>query len=55
MKTEIKKLEAELKEIHVSLRNDAIYWDLRRTYGDYSREVRDHLLSVLRYQRTQWA
>lgn len=51
MKAEITKLDAELSCLYVSLRNDARYWDLRRMYGDYSREVRDHLRSVLSYQR----
>ena len=42
----IKKLEARL----IGLANDARYWDLRRTYGDYSPEVLRHLVSCARYQ-----
>ncbi len=41
MKTRSKKLERSL----VGLSNDAVYWDMRRTYGDYSREVLRHLES----------
>lgn len=33
------------------LNNDARYWDLRRTYGDYSPEVLSHLQSCARYQQ----
>lgn len=33
----------ELRESLDGLRNDARYWDLCRTYGDYSTEVLRHL------------
>ena len=35
----IEQLEAKLD----GLNNDARFWDLRRTYGDYSEEVLEHL------------
>jgi len=38
-KQEIKNLEKSLR----GLSNDARYWDLRRTYGDFSVEVLRHL------------
>jgi len=34
------------------LGNDARYWDLCRTYGDYSREVYAHLRACAEYQHT---
>lgn len=34
------------------LANDARYWDLRRTYGDYSPEVLTHLLACARAQKS---
>jgi hypothetical protein len=37
--TKIQKLENSLN----GLNNDARYWDLVRTYGEYSREVLRHL------------
>jgi len=39
-----KKQEIDhLAETLTGLSNDARYWDLRRTYGDYSDEVLSHL------------
>lgn len=38
-KEEIDQLKARLD----GLKNDARYWDLARTYGEYSREVLLHL------------
>ncbi len=35
------------------LANDARYWNLRRTYGDYSAEVLSHLECCARVQRLQ--
>ncbi len=35
------------------LNNDARYWDLRRTYGDYSREVLRHLETCAAVQGVQ--
>lgn len=32
------------------LANDARYWDIRRTYGDYSAEELAHLESCARWQ-----
>lgn len=46
MKTEIKALISSIKTRGMSLLNDARYWDLRRTYGDYSREVRNYLRTI---------
>ena len=41
----------DLKDLDIlGLCNDARYWDLRRTYGDNSEEVRRHLISCARYQ-----
>ena len=40
--SEKKEIDRLAKQIP-GLRNDARYWDLRRTYGDYSREVLLHL------------
>lgn len=47
MKSEIQKLEAALD----GLTNDARYWDLRRTYGDYSPEVLRYLRACAAVQR----
>ncbi len=44
------RVEALIKIIP-GLNNDARYWDLRRTYGDYSREVLAHLEACLNYQQ----
>lgn len=38
-----KKRIQELQSKLTGLNNDARYWALRRTYGDYSREVLSHL------------
>lgn len=46
-KKSIRKLESWLE----GLRNDAVYWDLRRTYGDYSDEVLAHLKRCAQWQR----
>ena len=46
-KSEIKSLESWL----TGLGNDARYWDLRRTYGDYSIEVLRHLRACAAVQR----
>ena len=45
-KTRIEQLARTLD----GLANDARYHDLRRTYGDYSREVLRHLESCARLQ-----
>lgn len=47
IKQEIKHLQSLLN----GLSNDARYWDLRRTYGDYSREVLTHLRRCEKFQR----
>jgi len=46
-KTAIKQLEATTP----GLNNDARYWELRRTYGDYSREVLRHLQACAEQRR----
>lgn len=50
-KESVQKLESWLDHHGVSLRNDARYYDLCRTYGDYSLEVLRHLQSVVDWQR----
>lgn len=47
MKKRINELASKLN----GLKNDSRYWDLRRTYGDYSREVLRHLEMCARAQR----
>jgi len=49
MKQKIKKLEAVIP----GLLNDAVFWDLCRTYGDYSVEVYRHLKACADYQSYQ--
>lgn len=39
IKQEIKALE----KVVLGLKNDARYWEVRRTYGDFSKEVLRHL------------
>lgn len=41
---------SELRETLVGLKNDARYWDLCRTYGEYSTEVLRHLEACARVQ-----
>ena len=50
-KTDRKDRIAQLAAKLEGLKNDARYWDLRRTYGDYSREVLLHLESCARAQK----
>lgn len=38
-------------EDRLNLGNDARYWDLRRTYGDYSKEVLGHLRACVACQK----
>lgn len=40
----------ELRQALSGLNNDARYWDLVRTYGEYSREVLAHLESCAAVQ-----
>ena len=35
----------------INVKNDAYYWDLCRTYGEYSMEVLRHLQACSYYQR----
>ena len=48
MRQQIRAWRASLN----GLGNDARYWDLCRTYGDYSREVYAHLRACAEYQHT---
>lgn len=45
-----KEIIDTLNEKLQGLANDARYWDLRRTYGDYSPEVRRHLEACAKAQ-----
>jgi hypothetical protein len=45
----IKMLESRL----TGLANDSRYWDLRRTFGDSSREVLAHLQGCAEHQGVQ--
>ena len=46
--TRAKELVEQLRDFGVSLANDARYWDLARTYGEESPEVRRYLRSIVR-------
>lgn len=48
--TRREKINALASQLN-GLANDARYWDLRRTHGDFSREVLSHLEACAHYQR----
>ena len=43
----------QLEKLLDGLLNDAHYWDLKRTYGDYSIEVLQHLECCAEYQKIE--
>ena len=49
----IKQRINQLEKLLDGLLNDAHYWDLRRTYGDYSIEVLQHLECCAEYQKIE--
>lgn len=50
MKTTRSEMIADLHRQLDGLKNDARYWDLRRTYGDNSVEVLRYLTECARWQ-----